>query len=528
MGYRLINLYARACVANFQNNAPNSLIGRWLGQEKRMPIIRRKLGTLPAQVLIMKIATVLFSLLHLVLLNYTESTLTSENVANPSKSVHTMQNLLSFFRATTEHKKRPCPPSVRFENAPQSTKRQQLTKFFFESTNHERKRNSSVNDVPSTESASKECNAPSADPAITAPCQLKSSKKRSKARRKRLSAAKLREQQADFYEIKNELAHFRCCTLFKCYEWLTAQLILFCRSFYAVLENRRDQISWLHKTLDEMPQNENGGLQYSINNMGTGAQRCCSKAWRFAYGVAHSTLKRHFKHNRNGSPNNKKLHSMRGMSKRMFLVVWLNEFAKRVGCKIPYVEGIKATGIRLPFPTKHHVYEVYKAECKDKHGMSPVSLHKFLKIWNECPDLEAVKCAKGKIGFAKCNFCEPLKLQMKRQLSADQRKGLNAKYSSHIEESWLEKAQYYKARDKARNFPSRYLSIIMDAMDQRKTCVPFFASPPKCIQSIPPYEIKLTGCLAHGIGTYLFWAGPEIQKTTSYNIECLRRTLKKS
>jgi hypothetical protein len=111
----------------------------------------------------------------------------------------------------------------------------------------------------------------------------------------------------------------------KCYQWLTLQVVLYCRTFYAALENRTAQVAWLHTTLDKMLTSGKGALFYSIDNMGTGAQRCCARAWRFAYGVAHSTLKRHLLRNRDAAKplSNKKAKSMRGMSRRMFLIVWL-------------------------------------------------------------------------------------------------------------------------------------------------------------------------------------------------------------
>ena len=46
----------------------------------------------------------------------------------------------------------------------------------------------------------------------------------------------------------------------------------------------------------------------------------------------------------------------------------------------------------------------------------------------------------------------------------------------HIQEERFDHdcLQYYAARVKAKNNPHKYLSIIMDAMDPRKTCVPYF------------------------------------------------------
>ena len=72
-----------------------------------------------------------------------------------------------------------------------------------------------------------------------------------------------------------------------------------------------------------------------------------------------------------------------------------------------------------------------------------------------------------------------------------------------------------------------YLSIIMDAMDQRKTCAPFFNNPPQNINAEQVLKTKLVAAMVHGHGTYLYWATEQIAHDTNLTVECLRRTILK-
>ena len=66
-------------------------------------------------------------------------------------------------------------------------------------------------------------------------------------------------------------------------------------------------------------------------------------------------------------------------------------------------------------------------------------------------------------------------------MSEAKRELLDEKHIQHVEEFMLEKKLYYAARTKCIANPPKCISIIMDAMDQRKTRVPFFTNPAKMV-----------------------------------------------
>jgi hypothetical protein len=115
----------------------------------------------------------------------------------------------------------------------------------------------------------------------------------------------------------------------------------------------------------------------------------------------------------------------------------------------------------------------------------------------------------------------------KKQLDSVQKEALFKIFQTHIQEERLEKEQYYAARAKAALNPTRYMSIIIGSMDQRKTCIPYYLNPPKCLGSDYSIKNRVFGAIVHSFGTYVYWCTPQMQHNTNLMIEVLRRTLLK-
>lgn len=56
---------------------------------------------------------------------------------------------------------------------------------------------------------------------------------------------------------------------------------------------------------------------------------------------------------------------------------------------------------------------------------------------------------------------------------------------------------YYAHREKARSDPEKYLTIILDGMDQNKTNLPYLVRLPKSLQNLQRLRTHLTGALVH-------------------------------
>ena len=101
----------------------------------------------------------------------------------------------------------------------------------------------------------------------------------------------------------------------------------------------------------------------------------------------------------------------------------------------------------------------------------------------------------------------------------------DAKYFNHV----AEKRTWTILHNKNESYPKclLILSIIIDAMDQNKTRIPYFDRPDKCIASEQGLKTKLFAAIVHGFGVYLFWCTTLIQTGSNLTIEVLHRNLHK-
>jgi hypothetical protein len=74
---------------------------------------------------------------------------------------------------------------------------------------------------------------------------------------------------------------------------------------------------------------------------------------------------------------------------------------------------------------------------------------------------------------------------------------LQNEYRAHIDLVQNERKKYYHHREKSKRNPKKYLTIIVDGMDQNKTNVPQLPNKCKSTQNLWILRTHLTGALAH-------------------------------
>jgi hypothetical protein len=332
-----------------------------------------------------------------------------------------------------------------------------------------------------------------------------------------------------------EAAHW-CCRLL-CFTWLTINLVFYCRQKYFLLEKAQDRRKWLEDRLAEMESYEKTRMVYAyyVENSNGEKVRCCQSAWDFAYGVSRITRTRassrrgHTKPITSSPKKSKQRRSRLGFSdQELFVVAWLKQYAKEFGDQLPFGD-FQEMEIRLPMGKKIMVYEAYCESIANDPSFlrRPISYSDFVALWKNRKDLSHIKCSKYKPGFSKCDDCSEYNKKKKKQMDSVQKEAAYLEFQTHIQQERLEKEQYYAARVKAQRHPERYMSIIIDSMDQRKTSVPFFLNPPKCLGSDYSLKNRVVGVIVHGFGTFLYWVTPQIKHDTNLTIECIRRTLLK-
>ncbi|XP_071168335.1 uncharacterized protein [Mytilus edulis] len=82
---------------------------------------------------------------------------------------------------------------------------------------------------------------------------------------------------------------------------------------------------------------------------------------------------------------------------------------------------------------------------------------------------------------------------------------LNRTREQHLIKQSLERRKYYKHVHKARQHPDKYMSMIIDGMDQSKTEIPHFLYMSSLTSGMWKLKTHLVGALVHGVGLYGFF-----------------------
>ena len=87
-----------------------------------------------------------------------------------------------------------------------------------------------------------------------------------------------------------------------------------------------------------------------------------------------------------------------------------------------------------------------------------------------------------------------------------------------------EREKYAKHRHKSEKFSSKYMSVIIDGMDQSKTDIPHIISNPKAIAGAYKLETHITGVRVHGRCTVMVVDCGQFPHDSNMTIEILLQT----
>ena len=90
-----------------------------------------------------------------------------------------------------------------------------------------------------------------------------------------------------------------------------------------------------------------------------------------------------------------------------------------------------------------------------------------------------------------------------------------------------EREKYAKHRHKAEKYPTKYMSIIIDGMDQDKTNIPHLISIPKAVAGNYTLQTHITGVRVHGRSTIMFIDCQQFPHDSNLTTELLSRVFLK-
>ena len=255
------------------------------------------------------------------------------------------------------------------------------------------------------------------------------------ARKKKLSFVAQQRAETCEVNLNQQLNDFQKCCIRACYTWFSVQILLYCRRQYILLPDYSSRREWLEKEYERLQTNA-GCYCYNIDVLGKERKVCCMEAWLFAYGIPKGTQKLHQKQDTKVNKKIKgktKLRFVAVGAASMFFIVW--QFAAKVGDKLPFGDAaVNQTQIRLPYPSKSMVHDIYKGFASQADTTStekPISFSLAARIWKHHEELKHIKLAKYKEGFSKCDVCIKYALDSSIPMSKAAREALDLKFYTH-------------------------------------------------------------------------------------------------
>jgi hypothetical protein len=181
---------------------------------------------------------------------------------------------------------------------------------------------------------------------------------------------------------------------------------------------------------------------------------------------------------------------------------------------------------------KHYCNSVQEGHFADWDVYTPASKSLFGQIVRTHFS-KNIRFTKKYNTFTKCNTCSDYKLRIKeRGANSAAGKVWWKHYWRHLMWQAECRKKYADHRTKAKAFPSKYMSIIIDGSDNHSFEIPFFGCKRKDWAGLSRPSTRSTGVLVHtgsddiGIGgLHLYITDERTKKGTNFNITVLMHTL---
>ena len=151
-------------------------------------------------------------------------------------------------------------------------------------------------------------------------------------------------------------------------------------------------------------------------------------------------------------------------TKKDDFIAWLTEYASSVGDYMPDEESIV-----LPYPNFKGVWLEYKQEKSRRQENDWLCYSYACRIFFE--EISNIRLVRSKVC---CKVCTSYQMRILKAKTDHMRSELKKLRMLHVEKQRQERLFYYGNRERAISSPDKFISIIMDGMDQSKQMCHFF------------------------------------------------------
>ena len=151
-----------------------------------------------------------------------------------------------------------------------------------------------------------------------------------------------------------------------------------------------------------------------------------------------------------------------------------------------------------------------------------MSSSQFGKLFNIYSNQLNIRLTRDTGDFLSCTVCDAYDARIRSAPTDEHRAILIDFKKRHRTKQQTQRLKYYKHKRKAKNDPKRYLSIIIDGMDQKKTNCPVLG---RTVKDKPPLTQRVIGVIVHGICRLVYVCDDTVRGGANLIIDILRRTL---
>ena len=231
----------------------------------------------------------------------------------------------------------------------------------------------------------------------------------------------------------------------------------------------------------------------------------CSMAWYTIHDVSKTTFyryKRRFLEGAKCASHGNTAIIRKGHVHVEMAKAYIQEFIDKNAKRMPHKSRTSVYGdheTQLVLPSMYKQVDILREvnATLTSLGYSSLSQPTFSRLWNTT--FKIVSLSKTST-FSKCDMCTTIKLKLESTKVQEELAKLFILCRKHMLQQMTCRNVYYAWRTYSELYPTKYLCIIHDKMDQRKTCIPRVNPIPKSLNQVMPLPISLTGMLTHGHG----------------------------
>ena len=175
----------------------------------------------------------------------------------------------------------------------------------------------------------------------------------------------------------------------------------------------------------------------------------------------------------------------------------------------------------LPYRHLNAIHEEY-IDDMENIGEKIASDSHFNECFNELTNTLKIRLCRDTGSFVTCTVCDAYHTRLRSAKTMSERRVLKNLRRNHLDKQRIQREKNYKHKLKAMMQPDRYLSIIIDGMDQKKTDCPVVG---KSVKEESPLKQRIIGVKVHGIGNYVYVLDESVPGGSNIIIEILRRVL---